>query len=175
VRIARAAPALALALVCLLARAAEPEGPNATDTSEAPARDSRATAVPRQARHRSTAQGFEDRVRRLAKGLDLDAAQEAKLRALLDNERRQIARIRSGGTQPDSERVGATLAVIDHTREEIRAMLNEEQRKKYPAAVPRELLGAPHADVEYWTRLTQSKQQGTDKPDGTESPKSESN
>jgi hypothetical protein len=55
--------------------------------------------------------------------------------------------------RPGADRVGLTLAILERTREQIRAMLNDEQKKKYPASVTRELI-AP-ADADTWLKLMQ--------------------
>jgi len=86
--------------------------------------------------------------------LALDEAQQARLRAVLQSERQQINRVLRDNPQPGADRVGPMLAILDRTREEIRAMLNEEQRKNYPAAVPRDSTAPANVDVDYWMRLT---------------------
>lgn len=99
-------------------------------------------------------QVIDARVRRLAKMLALDEAQQARLRAVLQSERQQINSIWRDNPHPGADRVGPMLAILDRTREEIRAMLNEEQRKNYPAAVPRDSTAPANVDVDYWMRLT---------------------
>jgi hypothetical protein len=111
----------------------------------------------RAARHppRLTAnEALDERVRRLAKSLDLDETQQARLKELLEDERRDIWKVWTENPQPEADRTGPTMAILDGTRDRIRAMLNEQQKKKYPAAVPRDTTGPAHADPEYWLRLT---------------------
>jgi hypothetical protein len=97
----------------------------------------------------------ETAVRRLTRILELDAGQQVRLREILDNQRRQIRKVWADTAGYGSDRVTPTRAVLERTREEIRAMLNEEQRKKYPAAIPQEGLAPARADVEHWIDLTQ--------------------
>jgi hypothetical protein len=109
---------------------------------------------PRHPQRLTPEQVIDERIHRLAKILELDEAQQARLREVLRSERRQINSVREN-PHPGADRVGPMLAILDRTREEIRAMLNEEQRKKYPAAVPRDSTAPATADVDYWMRLTQ--------------------
>jgi hypothetical protein len=109
---------------------------------------------PRRPPQRLTAeQALNERVHRLTQALELNEAQQVRLRAVLTNERQQILKLRTD-PHPEGDQVGAALAILDRTREEIRAMLNEEQKKKYPAAVPRDMTAPANADVDYWMRLT---------------------
>jgi len=102
--------------------------------------------------------GVEDRVRAMAKVLDLDPKQQIQLRKLLEFQQETIKRVWADPSIPAADHVGATRAILDQTRDKIRAMLNDEQRKKYPArSTPRDP-GAPQPDVEYWMRLTQQKE-----------------
>jgi hypothetical protein len=110
---------------------------------------------PRHPQRLTREQVIDERVHSLAKSLELDGTQQAKLREILENEHRQISQVRTGTPPAGVDRVGLMLAVLDQTREEIRAMLNEEQRKKYPAAVPRGSTAPASADLDYWMRRTQ--------------------
>jgi hypothetical protein len=134
-----------------------PEGPTVTVP--------RAEMPRRHARRGATTHGIEERVRLLARGLDLDAKQQAELRRLLESQRDQIKRVWADGSIPAEDHVGATRAILETTRERIRAMLNDEQRKKYPAARSPRDPSPGQPDVEQWMRLTQPKPgQGTESP-----------
>jgi len=112
--------------------------------------------APREHLHRRPAgAGFEDKVKLLTKGLDLDPVQQTRLRAILESERRQIRALWMDSTNPAGDRVAPTLAILDRSREQIRGMLNEEQKAKYGAALPRNEVAPAHADVDFWMRLTQ--------------------
>jgi hypothetical protein len=104
--------------------------------------------------HLTAEQALNERVSRMTRALELNEAQQARLREILTNERQQIMKLRTDNPHPGAERVGPALAILDRTREEIRAMLNEEQKKKYPAVVPRDMTAPANADVDYWMRLT---------------------
>jgi hypothetical protein len=139
-------------------------GPSLTWAADALQRDAPAASdpagarakVPRHPQRLTAAQVIEERVRRLTRVLDLNETQQARLAELLESERREIRRVWTENPRPQADRTGPTLAIIDRTRNEIRAMLNDEQKKKYPAAVPRDSLAPANADTEYWLRLIQS-------------------
>ena len=96
--------------------------------------------------------GLEDRVRVLAKALDLDAKQQSELRKVLEDQREQVRKVWSDTSVPAAYRVSATEAIGDRTADRIRALLNEEQRKRYkPPRVSRDALaGSTPPDVEAW-------------------------
>lgn len=93
-----------------------------------------ADAPQRQVPHHHNRIGLEDRVRTLSKALDLDATQQSELRKVLEDQREQVGRIWSDASVPAAYRVSATQAISDKTADRIRALLNEEQRKKYKTA-----------------------------------------
>jgi type II secretory pathway pseudopilin PulG len=108
-------------------------------------------------------QVIDERVRRLATSLDLDETQQRRLREVLENERRQIRELRSGNSHAGADHIGPMLAILEKTREEIRGILNEEQRQKYPAPLPQNSTAPANADLDYWIRQTQPRpQQGTE-------------
>jgi hypothetical protein len=106
--------------------------------------------------HRRTVQSLEYRVRLLTRSLDLDPGQQARLRKLLEGQRDQLLRVRTDPVLAD--RQAAIKAILERTGDEIRAMLNDEQRKKYQAKLPRGDTRASQADVEYWMARTRQKQ-----------------
>jgi hypothetical protein len=67
----------------------------------------------------------------LAKRLDLDAKQTAEVRRLLVTRHAQIQAVWTDGAIDAGDRVGAVKAINDKTEAQIRAILTEEQRKKY--------------------------------------------
>jgi hypothetical protein len=141
--------------------AATPDG-SARGASQEEAPGVRAKG-PRHPKRLTPEQVIDERVRSLTKGLELNEAQQAKLREILQNEHRQLNQVRTASTQAGADRVGMMLAVLERTREEIRAMLNEEQKKKYPAVVPRGSTAPASADLDYWMRRTQpAPPQGTE-------------
>jgi hypothetical protein len=103
--------------------------------------------------------GLEDRVRNLAQALDLDATQQSELRKLLASQREQVRKIWNDSSVPPAYRVSATRAISDQTADRIRAMLNEEQSKKYilPKPPQEALAGSPRPSVEDWMNAAKAK------------------
>jgi hypothetical protein len=99
--------------------------------------------------HRTPAQVIDANVRRLAQGLKLDQEQQAKLREILVDQYAQLMKLRTESA-PGTDRAGAMSAIVDRTRERIREMLNDEQKKQYATDVPREVTAATRADLEHW-------------------------
>lgn len=125
---------------------ASAQTPQAQEKAAAPG------AEAHRARHHAGAgQGIEGRVKLLTQELDLDAKQQAELRKLLESQREQVRLVWNDTSLPAANRVGATRAISDRTADQIRAMLNEEQKKKYNSAKPpRDAESSPKPDVEYW-------------------------
>lgn len=101
---------------------------------------------------------LEDHVNILTKALDLDVKQQAELRRLLENQREQIRNLWDDTSVPPADRVNATRVISNRTADRIRAMLNDEQKKKYnPPPQPHE--AAPDSSsrtVDEWMKATQS-------------------
>jgi hypothetical protein len=109
---------------------------------------------PSRPHHRPVAPTMEEKVRLLSRNLGLDPSQQARLRELLESERRELRNLWI--SRPNvTDRVGPTLDILERTKDQIRAMLTEEQSRKYPAPVRREALAPAQADPEYWMQLTQ--------------------
>lgn len=107
----------------------------------------------RPARPRGTRSGLEDRVATLTKALDLDAKQQAALRKVLQGQREQVRRIWSDESVPSANRISATKALSRQTADQIRALLNEEQRKKYDPPPQRDAGNAAgNVHVEDWMK-----------------------
>ena len=88
----------------------------------------------------------------LSKALDLDAKQQSELRKVLEDQREQVSRVWNDTSVPAAYRVSATQAITDKTADQIRALLREEQKKRYnPPKLPREAApGSPRPSVEAW-------------------------
>jgi hypothetical protein len=109
----------------------------AADTTEAGEKQDAAPASPaHQTAKRAAGAGLDDRVKVFAKGLDLDAAQQSQLRRIFLGQRDAVRRIWSDESLSPAERVPATRAASERTGDEIRAILNDEQKKKYNSAAP---------------------------------------
>lgn len=88
----------------------------------------------------------------LSKSLDLDARQRSDLRKVLEDQREQVSRVWSDTSVPAAYRVSATQAISDRTADQIRALLNDEQRKRYnPPKPPHEATpGSARPSVDPW-------------------------
>jgi hypothetical protein len=97
--------------------------------------------------------GLEARVATLTRALGLDARQQDALRTLLRDQRQQVQQIWNDESVSPADRVAATRKVSLRSADRIRAMLNEEQRKKYdppPQGDPGKTIG--NARVEDWMK-----------------------
>jgi hypothetical protein len=110
-------------------------------------------------RHAAAGSSLERRIQTLAKFLDLDVAQQSELRKVLENQREQVGKIWNDLSVPAAYRVGATRAISDKAADQIRALLNEEQRKEYnPPRRPREAAADSNKrSVEDWMNATRPK------------------
>lgn len=87
----------------------------------------------------------------LAKALDLDARQRSELRKVLEDQREQVSRAWSDTSVPAPYRVLSTQVITDRTADRIRALLNDEQRKRYnPPRRPYETPGSARPSVDAW-------------------------
>jgi hypothetical protein len=136
-----------------------PAGNVKPETSNA---DNPKARVHRPPAHHTPGQGIDDSVRRLTRSLDLDSAQQAKLREILWDHHRQVMKLRNEDSTVAVDRTGATLALLDRTKARIRDILNEEQRKKYSVDVPRDQTAPAQADLQHWMQLQDSQRQQGD-------------
>lgn len=163
-----AAMSLAFSATCLAddtvaagnpAAAAPPAAPEPDALAEPAPPDGAAPKVYRHGpvRHLTMAQSIDESVRRLTRGLDLDPGQQVRLRQILVEQHQQMMQLRSRGAGVSGDVTVATLAIYDQARARIRAVLNEEQLKKYPAAVPLEQTAPAQADLQHWMQIQESK------------------
>ena len=132
---------LALASACLIPAHAAADGNDA---------DHEAAARQALSHHRGSS--LDARVRTLSKALDLDAKQQSELRKVLEDQREQIMRVWDDTSVPAVSRVVATQAISDSTADQIRALLNDEQKKKYnpPKPLHEAASGSDGPSVEEW-------------------------
>lgn len=106
----------------------------------------------RGAAHQHSGHTLDDRVRILTQWLGLDATQQNELRKVLEGQREQVRSLWSDTSVPAAYRISATQAISDRTGDQIRAMLNEEQKKKFnPPRPPRdETAASARPNVEDW-------------------------
>lgn len=97
---------------------------------------------------------LEQRVELFANALDLDARQQVGLRRVLEEQRAELQRIWRDTSIPAARRVGMTRALSERTEDRIRALLNDEQKKKYNAPRPQQAESAVSdtPSVEDWMR-----------------------
>ena len=151
-----AALSILVASVTGLAAAQASDGNTGSVRGEPEASEARPSAAlghPGQRHH--TVSGIDERVRALAVGLDLDPAQQAELKRVLQEQREQTLKVWSDpATVPAAYRIAALKAISEHTADRIRALLNDEQRKKYnpPARPPVPETERP--DVAAWVDAT---------------------
>ena len=102
---------------------------------------------------------LDQRVTLLSAELGLDASQQAEVRRILEDQRRQVASIWSDPAVPAAYRVHATRTISDRTGDRIRALLTEEQKAKYnQARKPRESAEqSATPSVEEWMKAANPK------------------
>ena len=102
--------------------------------------------------HRPT---IDDRVKVLSRTLELNEAQQAAVKKILEQRQQEALRIRQDASISGAARIERFRALQDHTVERIRAVLDEEQKKKYdPLAVRRVAPASDQKSVEDWLKVT---------------------
>jgi hypothetical protein len=116
-------------------------------------------AAPTQSKARQIGAGtLEDRVMVFTRSLNLDPGQQAKLRKILTEQRDSVRRIWSDKALLPAERAPATRAANERTGDQIRAMLNDDQKKKYnppQPSTPRD--AGDKRSVEQWLDASRQK------------------
>ena len=109
-------------------------------------------------RGQRSARIIDGRVKLLAKNLDLNEAQQAAVKKILEQRQQETLRIRLDSSINGDARIDRFRAIQDNTVQRIRAVLNEEQRKKYdPLAVRRIQPPPDQRSVEDWLKVTTPK------------------
>lgn len=97
----------------------------------------------------------DERVKVLAKNLDLDETQQSAMKKILEQRQQETLRIRQDASISGSDRIDRFRALQDITVQRIRAVLNDEQRKKYDPLAVRKVQPEPdQRSVEDWIKLT---------------------
>ena len=113
---------------------------------------------PQQLHHSHRRVTLEDRVKVLARNLNLDQAQQDDVLKILQARAEESLRIRRDTSISGSARIEQFRALQDTIVLQIRAVLNEEQKKKYdPLAVRTREPAADQKTVEDWLELTTPK------------------
>jgi hypothetical protein len=127
--------------------------PVVAQTSDAPA--SSPPRAPRPAHRRLT---LDDRVKALAKTLELSETQQVSVKKILEERQQEMLRIRTDASIPPGGRIDRLRALQDQTVYRIRAILNDEQKKKYDPLAVRKVGPAPdQRSVEDWIKATTPK------------------
>ncbi|MEP6883301.1 MAG: hypothetical protein ABJC66_01000 [Gammaproteobacteria bacterium] len=93
----------------------------------------------------------------LTKALDLDAQQQVELQRIFVGQREAVRKIWRDPALLPAERVPATRAVEDRTADQIRAILNDEQKKKYNPPKPAAAPDKKPPDISAWMDATRKK------------------
>lgn len=110
-----------------------------------------------QARRGARRPSLDDRIKTLAKSLELSEAQQDAVKKILVQRQQETLRIRSDSSISGSARIERFRALQDYTVLRIRAVLNEEQKKKYdPLAVRRAQPASDQRSVEEWLKISNS-------------------
>jgi hypothetical protein len=128
--------------------------PSAAEAEAAAAQAASNPARHRRARHSSRAASantaLEDRVKLLTAELSLDARQQTGVREALIADRTQTLKVWQDQSIPAPLRIKATQDISTRTGNRIRALLNDEQRKKYIQPKPAEAGKQEPGDAEKW-------------------------
>jgi hypothetical protein len=93
----------------------------------------------------------------LAKSLDLNESQQTAVKKILERRQQETLRIRTDPTITGSTRMEQFRMLQDHTAEQIRAVLTEEQKKKYDPFAVRKIPQSQERSVEDWLKVTTPK------------------
>ena len=134
---------LSLVLVILA-----PSGPVAAQVS--------GTSSPSSPTHRTRQRpSIDDRVKILAKNLELNEAQQSAVKHILEQRQQESLRLRLDPSIAPSSRIARFRVLQDRTVERIRAVLDDEQRKKYDPLIVRGIPASPdQRSVEDWLELS---------------------
>jgi hypothetical protein len=106
------------------------------------------------ARHQYTRSSLDDRASRFAKILNLSEAQQSAVKKILERRQQEMLRVRFNPTISGSMMIDRIRAVEDSTVEQIRAVLNEDQKKIYAPLSARRVPPAQQPNVEEWLKAT---------------------
>jgi Spy/CpxP family protein refolding chaperone len=119
------------------------------------AQASETAAPPRPASTHSKRPTLDDRVAVLSKNLELTDAQRSAVKKILEQRQQQTVRIRESEA-PGNVRIEQFRALQERTVAQIRAVLTDEQKKKYDPLLPRTrpAPSTPQRSVEDWIKAT---------------------
>jgi Spy/CpxP family protein refolding chaperone len=98
---------------------------------------------------------LDDRIAVLSKNLELTDAQRSAVKKILEQRQQQTVRIRESEA-PGNVRIEQFRALQERTVAQIRAVLTDEQKKKYDPLLPRTrpAPSTPQRSVEDWIKAT---------------------
>lgn len=128
IRLPRSSFAVLLLIVSLISSAAAQER---TSQAAVPHTSTQAANSQQRPRYIYRKHTLEDRVKDLAKKLDLDEQQQAGVKAVLERQQLQARKIQFDQTLSGEERISLFRDLQEDSVLRIRALLNDEQKKKY--------------------------------------------
>ena len=98
---------------------------------------------------------MDDRVKHLAKTLDLNESQQAGVKSVLEWQQRQVRKIQFDDSITGADRIARFRALQEETVSRIRALLNDEQKAKYDPLRHDHQGNSPPPSVEDWMKAAQ--------------------
>jgi hypothetical protein len=90
--------------------------------------------------------------------LDLNESQKSAVKKILEQRQQQVLNLRRDPSLSGGARIGKFRALQEDTVQRIRAVLNDEQKKKYDPLASRRVQPAPNQrSLEDWLKLTTPK------------------
>lgn len=137
---------LLLSSVCTSAFAAEEQAATTNDQHK------------RQTRSRSASDRLDEQVKKFTSLLELDAKQESQVRMILKSRQEQLVSILRSQSPSRVDAVTQLRAINESTVARIRAVLNDEQKKKYdPLKHNTPSDSQPQPSVDDWLQAMRSK------------------
>jgi hypothetical protein len=128
--------------------------PMLSPAAAVPAQEANAALQVHRVAPRYKRQSLDERVELLARHLDLNGGQKSTLKIILLERQQDILNMRHAPSHGDGLQLDRFRTIEDKTAERIRAMLTEEQRKKYdPLGVRNSNFGAQNVRVEDWLKV----------------------
>jgi hypothetical protein len=115
------------------------------------------TPQPQTNEHPSRRSNIDTRVSILAKNLDLTAEQQSAVKSILEQRQQKNLLIRRDPSLSGSTRIERFRMLQEVTVERIRAVLDDEQKKKYDPMAARRMQSTPEHSVEDWLKATTPK------------------
>lgn len=105
---------------------------------------------------RSRSRGnIDEQVERLTKALDLSQTQQSSVKSILEQRLQRLGQIRHDPALSGTAKIDRFRALQERTVEQIRAVLNDEQKKKYDPLAARKVQPAPEQrSVDDWMKAT---------------------